>query len=115
MTPGAYIKNISKVDECVSYLSSTDVDEMSVSSNLKQIKSFLKKIKDNYSKYVKENSKEKLKQYNDGLIELKQFLDAYEKTCVNAFKNRYTEDESNVNSLLQVIHEKGNEVLNKKQ
>ena len=114
MTPGAYIKNISKVDESVSYLSSTSVDEMSVSSSLKEIKSFIKKINDNYDTYVKENSKKKLKEYNDSLIELKQFLDSYEETCVNAFKNRYTEDEDNVNSLLQVIHEKGNEVFNKK-
>ena len=64
--------------------------------------------------YLVLSKDEKNNKYNASLNEFKQFLQAYERSCVNVFKNRYIEDEENVNSLLQVIHEKGNEVFNKK-
>ena len=111
LTPGLYNDNISKLDECINYLEDSDVDEMSISSSLKEIKKYIKKIKDFYDDYIED---EKNNKYNASLNEFKQFLQAYERSCVNVFKNRYIEDEENVNSLLQVIHEKGNEVFNKK-
>ena len=111
LTPGLYNDNISKLDECINYLEDSDVDEMSVSSSLKEIKKYIKKIKDFYDDYVEDKKNNK---YNASLNEFKQFLQAYERSCVNVFKNRYIEDEDNVNSLLQVIHEKGNEIFNNK-
>lgn len=111
LTPGLYNDNISKLDECINYLEDSDVDEMSVSSSLKEIKKYIKKIKDFYNDYIEDKKNNK---YNASLNEFKQFLQAYERSCVNVFKNRYIEDEDNVNSLLQVIHEKGNYVFNKK-
>lgn len=111
LTPGLYNDNISKLDECINYLEDSDVDEMSVSSSLKEIKKYIKKIKDFYNDYIEDKKNNK---YNASLNEFKQFLQAYERSCVNVFKNRYIEDEDNVNSLLQVIHEKGNEIFNNK-
>lgn len=111
LTPGLYNDNISKLDECINYLEDSDVDEMSISSSLKEIKKYIKKIKDFYNDYIEDKKNNK---YNASLNEFKQFLQAYERSCVNVFKNRYIEDEDNVNSLLQVIHEKGNEIFNNK-
>ena len=118
-TPGAYITNISKLDEYVSYLSDIKFDDMNTNSAIKEIKQILKNMKKDYNKY--EQSKEQedeveksLQKYNAELKQLKIFLEAYEKSCINVFNTRYIEDEDNVNNLLQVIHEKGNYVFNKK-
>lgn len=119
LTPGAYITNISKIDEYIGYLSDVKLDDMNTNSAVQEIKQILKDVKKDYDKYeeLKEEEKETeilLQQYNNELEKLKVFLQAYEKSCVNVFNTRYIEDEDNVNSLLQIIHEKGNYVFNKK-
>jgi len=68
LTPGLYNDNISKLDECINYLEDSDVDEMSVSSSLKEIKKYIKKIKDFYDDYVEDKKNNK---YNASLNEFK--------------------------------------------
>ena len=43
---------------------------------------------------------------------MRDYVDAFEKSCVNMVRNRYIEDEENVRNLLDVIHKTGNFVLN---
>lgn len=119
VTPGSYTVNISKLDEYVNYLSQVKLDDMNTSSSIKEINSIVKDIKKDYDKYEEsiqenKNSQEFLKKYNDELQQLKTFLIAYQSSCVNVFKNRYIQDEDNVNNLLSIIHDKGNYIFNKK-
>ena len=45
---------------------------------------------------------------------MRDYVDAFEKSCVNMVRNRYIEDEENVRNLLDVIHETGSFVMNGK-
>jgi len=115
-TSGNYNTNIQKIDEYVGYLSEVKLDEMNTSSSVKEIKQIIKDIKKSYDKYEKSEDEEVsklLEDYNDLLEKLKEFLIAYESSCVSSFKTRFVEDEDNVNSLLETIRECGNDVLNK--
>lgn len=114
-TPGAYNNSIPKIDEYVGYLSEIKLDEMSTSSSVKEIKKLVKDMKKSYQNYDKADDEvsDLLDKYNADLEKLKQFLIAYESSCVSAFKTRFVEDEDNVNNLLETIRECGNDVFNK--
>ena len=115
-TPGAYNNYVPKIDEYVGYLSEIKLDEMSTSSSVKEIKKLIKDMKKSYQNYDKAGDDEVsdlLNKYNEDLEKLKQFLIAYESSCVSSFKTRFVEDEDNVNNLLETIRECGNDVFNK--
>lgn len=110
-----YNTNIPVIDEYIQYLQDVKLDDMNTNESVKQIKSQIKNIKKIYLDFLEEQDELKKNKENEKYIQsikkLIQFMIVYERSCVNIFKNRYVQDESNVYNLLSVIRQNGNKVI----
>lgn len=110
-----YSVYIAKLEEDVGYIERTDVEELNVSSCVKEMNSKISDIKKKYEEWEKATAGEQAvlsDEYKALVLVLKDYAKGYLDSCVNTFRNRYIEDEENVRKLLDVIHRTGNSVLN---
>ena len=110
-----YATSLPKLEECIGYVSDVDLDEMGTKSCAKELGDRLSGLKDKYSEWEKAEDSEKADlsdEYRKMATDMKEYVDAFEESCVNMVRNRYIEDEENVRNLLDVIHKTGNFVLN---
>lgn len=110
-----HLANVPKLEECVGYLSDSKVDGLGVKSCSKELRERVSEMKRRYAEWEKAGEEEQTALYDDYMTEVmraKEYVDAFLQSCVNAFRNRYVEDEENVRNLLGVIHSTGNSVLN---
>lgn len=116
----AYMTNISKLDESVSYLSENTVEELETDSAKEQYSKLVSAIKKEYDEYesamldetVGDKSLITTDMYFKAVAALLQYSMAYEESCENKFRNRYADDERNVRMLLDEMHDSGNYVMN---
>ena len=112
-----YATSLPKLEECIGYVSDVSLDEMGTKSCAKELGDRLSGLKDKYSEWEKAEDSEKAglsDEYRKMTTDMKEYVDAFEESCVNMVRNRYIEDEENVRNLLDVIHETGSFVLNGK-
>ena len=110
-----YATSLPKLEECIGYVSDVGLDEMGTKSCAKELDNRLSGLKSKYSEWEKADDSEKAglsDEYRKMTTDMKKYVDAFEKSCVNMVRNRYIEDEDNVRSLLDVIHDTGNFVMN---
>ena len=110
-----YATSLPKLEECIGYVSDVGLDEMGTKSCAKELGDRLSGLKDKYSEWEKAEDSEKAglsDEYRKMATDMKEYVDAFEESCVNMVRNRYIEDEENVRNLLDVIHKTGNFVLN---
>lgn len=110
-----YATSLPKLEECIGYVSDVSLDEMGTKSCAKELGDRLSGLKDKYSEWEKAEDSKKAglsDEYRKMATDMKEYVDAFEKSCVNMVRNRYIEDEENVRNLLDVIHKTGNFVLN---
>ena len=50
--------------------------------------------------------------FTDAVKDMLEYSQSYEKSCLNAFRNRYIDDEAVVRELLDTINDCANDVLN---
>ena len=110
-----YATSLPKLEECIGYVSDVSLDEMGTKSCAKFLGARLSGLKSKYSEWEKADDSEKAglsDEYRKMVTGMRDYVDAFEKSCVNMVRNRYIEDEENVRNLLDVIHEAGSFVLN---
>ncbi len=110
-----YPANLPKLEECIGYISDAGLDEMGTVSCAKEMREKVKELKDRYSEWEKSQPSEQASfydRYKETISVMKDYIGAFEDSCVNSFRNRYIEDEENVRNLLDVMHSAGNFVLN---
>lgn len=110
-----YATSLPKLEECIGYVSDVGLDEMGTKSCAKELGDRLSGLKSKYSEWEKADDSEKAglsDEYRKTATDMKKYVDAFEKSCVNMVRNRYIEDEDNVRNLLDVIHDTGNFVMN---
>lgn len=113
-----YSSYIPKFEECLGYISDAGLDEMGTDSCAKELRKNVADIKKKYSEWLKapDDAKSAMAdEYFMLIAGVKDYVVAFEKSCMNVFRNRYVEDEANVRNLLEVVHNAGNYVINEKK
>ena len=113
----SYLENIPKLEEDARLVGDVKMDEMGSQSCATELKAKVNEIKRLHSLWEKAqpNDKARLSEaYNGVVLKLKDYIDSYESTCVDTFRNRYVADEDNVRNLLDVIRSAGDSVMNKR-
>lgn len=116
----AYMTNISKLDECLSYFDENTVKELDTENARKQYDELIASIKTEYDRYehdmmddsIEDKSLVVTDMYFKAVASLLQYSMSYEESCENKFRNRYSDDEKNVRMLLDEMHDAGNYVMN---
>ena len=111
----SYSTSIPKLEELEKYVDETEIAELNTESCAQEFKSKVDEMKEKYGAWEKADESQKAnmsEEYRNTVTQLKDYLAAFEQSAKNAFRNRYIEDERNVKNLLDIIHEKGNSVLN---
>lgn len=114
-TMESYSAHLPKLEECVGYVADIRLDELGVDSFGKEMEKHLKSIKKSYDEWEKADDDGKAVKYDefmDNVTTARDYAVAFEKSCVNAFRNRYIDDEQNVRNLLGVIQDAGNKIMN---
>ena len=114
-TMESYSVRLPKLEECIGYLDDVKLDELGVDSFEKEMKKHLKSIKKSYDDWDDADDDGKVAKYDefmDNVATARDYAVAFEKSCVNAFRNRYIDDEQNVRNLLGVIQDAGNKIMN---
>ena len=109
-----HLNYLPKLEECAGYLDDVRLDELGTASFAKEVKrqvTAIKKAYDGWEKAGEESRTAKYDVYMETLDTLWKYVVAFEKSCVNAFRNRYVEDRDNVRNLLDAIVSNGKDVL----
>ena len=104
-----------KFEECIGYMEDAKVDELGTVACAKELKKAYSDIKKAHSDWENASEESRTAKYDDFVKQVndaKGYADAFLQSCVNAFRNRYVEDEENVRGLLDAIHSAGNAVMN---
>lgn len=112
-----YVAYMPKFEECIGYISDAGLDEMGTDSCAKELRKNVSDIRRKYSEWTKASDADKptmTDEYFTLVAGAKDYIVAFENSCTNAFRNRYIEEEANIRSLLEVVHNAGNYVMNDK-
>lgn len=105
MKKGKTVNFLPKMEECMTYIYDIRLDELGTSDFKKRCRKMLSELK----KVVDDDDSDKRIASIDDFL---NYVREYEVSCVNAFRNRYAEDEEDANNLLNTIRDAGNYVLN---
>lgn len=111
----SYSVRLPKLEECMGYVDEMKIDELGIDAFAKEIKKYLKSIKKSHEEWENagdDNKTVKYDEFIENVTMAKNYVVAFEKSCVNSFRNRYIDDEQNVRNLLGVIQDAGNKILN---
>lgn len=109
-----HLNYLPKLEECAGYVDDVRLDELGTASFAKEVKKQVSAIKKAYGDWEKAGEESKATKYDaymDSVDTLWKYVVAFEKSCVNAFRNRYVEDRDNVRNLLDAIISNGSTVL----
>ena len=111
----AYSEQLPKIEECIGYIEEARLSEMNTASCAKELRARLKDMKAKYSAWEKASDDERgalADEFMSVALVVRDYVGGFRDSCVNAFRNRYIDDEENVRNLLDVIRTAGNFVLN---
>jgi len=109
--------DIPKLEGNEGYIGDADVKELDTDSCSRELKSRIAEMKKKYAEWEKADGAGQAKlsdEYKAIVLTLKDYMTAYEQSCVTTFRNRYVEDERNVRDLLDIMHRNGTKVMNDK-
>lgn len=112
-----YLTYMPKLEECIGYMSDAGIEEMGTDSCVKELRKNVAEIRKKYSEWTRASDDDKpalADKYFELVAGVKDYVVAFEQSCTNVFRNRYVEEEANVRSLLEVVHNAGNYVMNEK-
>ena len=121
MTVKKYTAALPKVNECLNYVHDAPASVAETLGTAKAAAEYTKmmdRVKKAYDMTMDgdvDNLKGrggKAMSFTDAVRDMLEYSQSYEKSCLNAFRNRYIDDENVVRDLLDTINDCANDVLN---
>ena len=121
MTVKKYTSALPKVNECLNYVHDAPVSVAETLGTAKASQEYAKmmeRVKKAYDMTMDGDVDDlkgrggKAMSFTDAVKDMLEYSKSYEKSCLNAFRNRYIDDEAVVRDLLDTINDCANDVLN---
>ena len=121
LTVKKYTAALPKMNECLNYVHDAPVSVAETLGTAKAAAEYTKmmeRVKKAYDMTMDGDVDDlkgrggKAMSFTDAVQDMLEYSKSYEKSCLNAFRNRYIDDEAIVRDLLDTINDCANDVLN---
>lgn len=121
LTVKKYTAALPKINECLNYMHDAPAsvaDTLGTAKAFQEYTGMMDRIRKAYDMTMDGDVDDlkgrggKAMSFTDAVKDMLEYSQSYEKSCLNAFRNRYIDDEAVVRDLLDTINDCANDVLN---